>query len=396
MAKPLFQQFIDLSLEEYEMFLHLPWQTRLKAVVSIALFYLSLVILIYLTLNPFLAGIFSEKFVGAVYVVMFLLMISDNVLVFYPQLKKYYGRFILVIFALSAVIGGVIGATAKAENTLPEAKMLVLFGAGFIAIIAGTKLYGRVARTVFTEKTRIETEIKLAQKIQAQLLPAITLDLPTCQIFGKTTPAQEVGGDYFEVVELPAQRLAVAVGDVSGHNVAAGLLMAITKSAFLTELKYLSSLEKLVSSINQTLVKNSDKGMFVSFLCGLFDFQKQAVTLANAGHMPLLHYQSRTQQIIEQTTPGMALGLTSEASFNVKEISFEKGDCFLFFTDGMVEATNAAGEEFGISRLAQEARRLAPTASARQLYDGILAELQRFSVSTKNKDDVTMLVLNIV
>ncbi|MDZ7265937.1 MAG: SpoIIE family protein phosphatase [candidate division KSB1 bacterium] len=343
MTKTLFQRLINLSLEEYEMFEQLPLRIRWQAACSLTLFYLSIIILLFLAFDRFLSGILPAGLPAVVYPVIFLLMLSDTVIIFHPHWRRYYSRLTLAISLVSAVLGAMIGISATPKHMLPEAKNSLLFGIGFVAIVAGIKCYGRVARAVFTEKSRIETEIKLAQRIQSQLLPVVEKSPPGCRLFGRTLPAQEVGGDYFEVVELPDQRLAVAIGDVAGHNVAAGLLMAITKSAFLTGLKYLSRPEKLMQSLNHTLAHNSDKGMFVSFLWALFDFAKCTVTLVHAGHLPLLHWQSRSRQVCEHTTSGVALGLTPNASFQAKAITFEQEDLFLFYTDGVTETANAVG-----------------------------------------------------
>ena len=260
----------------------------------------------------------------------------------------------------------------------------------------GIGFYDRLIEEISQEKNRIENEINLAKRIQSKLLSPIRIQNRYFNIYGETQLAEQVGGDYFEVVELNNKKLAVAVGDVSGHNLAAALLMAMTKTAFLSELNYLSNLPILMGSLNKTITNNSDEKMFVSFLCGVFDFEKMVLTMVNAGHLPLLRFINQDNKIEEITTKSLALGLSKQADYVSREIFFKQGDVFAFITDGLIETVNTAGDEFGMEHMKKTLQDYAETNSPSKIYNGIMKDVNNFSGSDYFKDDVTALVMKVV
>ena len=128
------------------------------------------------------------------------------------------------------------------------------------------------------------------------------------------------------------------------------LLAAIAKGAFRTALDRQLAPDVLLASLNCSLYDLTERRMFVSFPCGLFDFDRGKLTLANAGHPPLLHYRPGTSRIAEVRPRGLALGMTRQASFGLVEVAFEAGDVFLFCTDGLLEAFSGTRKEFGLER----------------------------------------------
>jgi hypothetical protein len=144
-----------------------------------------------------------------------------------------------------------------------------------ILIGVSGSMWNYVIRSVVEEKSKLDAEIDLAQTIQKDFLPTLNIQNEVVEVYGQSEFATEVGGDYYDAFWLSDGRLIVAVGDVSGHNVAAGLLMAITKAAFRAELRHFTTLERLMHELNNDICDNSRPKMFVSFACLLLDFRSQ-------------------------------------------------------------------------------------------------------------------------
>jgi len=262
-----------------------------------------------------------------------------------------------------------------------------------ISVAFGSRLYSIVIKEVSTEKARIDTEIKLAQKIQTDLLPVIDIDEERFQAFGKTVNAQEVGGDYFDVIKLNKQKIAFCVGDVSGHNIAAGLIMGIVKSAFRTELRYNDNLSSIAVSLNKTVIEQRSKGMFVSFAAGLFNFETKEIELINAGHPPMIFLRKDNAKAIHPE--GVALGLSENMIYKSLKFGIAPGDTFICYSDGIIEARNTSGEEFGPHRLLHALSSLHDERNASEIYKFIYGEMEKFSRGTQRVDDITLMIVII-
>ena len=149
-------------------------------------------------------------------------------------------------------------------------------------------------------------------------------------------------------------------------------------------------------SMNNTIFENSDKRMFVSFLCGLFDFGNGFLMTLNAGHLPLLHFINGDQKVMEQRPEGIAFGLTKNSEFKSQKVYFKKGDAFLFLTDGVMEAKNVLSEEFGLERIKNGFQKYATDCSPREMYENFFLDLNRFTGSMNHQDDITFLAVKIV
>jgi serine phosphatase RsbU (regulator of sigma subunit) len=277
----------------------------------------------------------------------------------------------------------------------PSTTTIVLWFIGLLSIVSSSIIYGNVTEKISVEQTRLETEVRIAQDIQSQLVPLVDICDERYELFGKTTSAYQIGGDFFEALNLSDQKIVLAVGDVSGHNIAAGLLMAITKGAFRTALQHTSSLVELVESMNRTILENSDKKMFVSFKCCEIDLVMNSMTVVNAGHLPLIHYKSKNASVLEYNQYGLALGLSNKATYEAQQLFFDKGDLFLLLTDGIVEAANASTEQFGFNRIKNLIEQLAIECGPKRINEKLMSELKDFTDSRPLNDDVTFVAIKI-
>jgi sigma-B regulation protein RsbU (phosphoserine phosphatase) len=177
--------------------------------------------------------------------------------------------------------------------------------------------------------------------------------------------------------------------------------MAMTKSAFRTELKHLGGnaiLPNVLQSLNQTVLENATRRMFVSFECAIFDFAARTVTVANAGHGMVACVRNGVVRILQPK--GTALGLAQKGIFSEERCDLRPDDIFLFFTDGIVEATGKHNEEFGTDRIfsAVQAvlREKEQMPSPEMVYDAVLHAAQIFTGTSAFADDATLVVLRVV
>ena len=242
------------------------------------------------------------------------------------------------------------------------------------------------------ERELLEQELRVARRIQQASLPK---DVPTVadwQITPYYRPAREVGGDFYDFFDLEEGRVGVVVGDATGKGVPAALVVSATSSMLRAVAQALgsSSPGEVLAQVNETLVARIPPNMFVTCFYAILDPKSGSLSYANAGHdLPYLH--RRGGEAEELRARGMPLGLMPRMSYEEGEVSLRKGDCVLFYTDGLVEAHGPKGEMFGFPRLRVL---VAEYAEERSLGDFLLDELYSFvGDSWDQEDDITLLTL---
>jgi serine phosphatase RsbU (regulator of sigma subunit) len=401
LKKSFSERLIERLFRDYALFRDLPFQTRLQGALALVLVTETSVFALHLALLPTTISAISIVYL---YSISALASAYIFFIVLYPQLQqqRYFVMYIVVAALLGLVYGYLSGAGVIRPGKLffPSWESAILFGLITASASGGIHCYRNVMSAMIRQRSRMTSELDAARIIHQRFVPECRLATPHYEAFGKSLPSSEVGGDYFDVVQLSEQEVAVAVGDVSGHGVAAGLLMAVVKSAFRTELKHLRSaahLPDLMRSLNEIICDNAERGMFVSFQCVVFNFVERTCTLCNAGHLPVLRARPSAAAMDELRTRGMALGLARQAVFSAETFSVQTGDVFLFLTDGVTEAANAANAEFGLDAVKRVLKQHGGSQSPEQLYTTTLSHLRAFAGGTtaKFQDDATMLVLRI-
>lgn len=340
------------------------------------------------------------SFLQVLFVVVLLLLVF-----FYKPFRKNYKRKLFwysfgglaVMLALSTHTGFQLAKTqldtstsALDFSTLIETKTMVVN----LLIVLAFSFYIEIMKQVSIQKAQMEAEMSVARRIQNDLLPVLEIENKTFELYGQTVSATEVGGDYCDVIALPDNRFAVAVGDVSGHNVAAGVMMSMLKVAFRTELSYLTAPERLISSLNRSMYDHKNKNMFISFLFCLIDPASNTLTLINCGHPPLLHFSSDGQVVQKYRTGDVALGLIRDAAFKSIEIKYNLGDIFILLSDGLIETANSSGEEFTIETVSELIKEH-PDQAASELYDLLVHAANEFRGQLPHRDDVTVTVVKM-
>lgn len=248
------------------------------------------------------------------------------------------------------------------------------------------------------EKQRLDLDLTLAADVQSMLLPREMPTVPGLAIDARYMTAQKVGGDFYDVIRLDEQRIGVAVADVSGKGVSASLLMAICRTQLRAIAPRHASPARVLSEMNRALAADMQPGMFITMTYGVIDLGKNRVTLARAGHeLPLLVRGLGTPTVVCEFvgSDGMPLGMVDAEAFDdvIADRSefFGPGNGLLLFTDGLTEAANEEGKEFGNTRL-HDAVRANAQRLPREMNAAIVATVEAFSRGTL-RDDFTLLNL---
>ena len=253
----------------------------------------------------------------------------------------------------------------------------------------------RVAQLVRQQKEearrreRLEQELRIARLIQQTLLPRELPELPGWELAAYYRPAREVGGDFYDFVELPDGNLGLIVADVTDKGIPAALVMATTRSVLRAAAERIVSPGEVLQRVNDQLVPDIPDNMFVTCLYSVLNPKKRTLRYANAGHG--LAFRRTNGGVEELKATGMPLGLMPEMSYEESQVELIPGDTVLFQSDGLAEAHNAQREMFGFPRVKQL---MADNPGGPQLIDSLVAELESFTIDGwEHEDDVTLLAV---
>jgi serine phosphatase RsbU (regulator of sigma subunit) len=240
---------------------------------------------------------------------------------------------------------------------------------------------------------RIRRELELGRQIQHDMLPQAPLLLGLTEVKGVSVPAREVGGDFFNYFQLRDGRIALLVGDVSGKGVGAALLMANLQAALRTRLALGQDLASLAQELDLDIDRTTPGPVYATLFVGILDPASRRLRCVNAGHNP--QYVLRTDGRLERMeSTGRPIGLLSGGGYVEQAFDVAPGDVLFFYTDGCVEAENAAGDMFGSERL-ERALAAAAGKGADQVMEQVEAEVSRFRAGVELQDDATMMVVKV-
>ncbi len=250
----------------------------------------------------------------------------------------------------------------------------------------------------FLDKQKIENELKIAREIQLALLPSKLPEIRGYEISGINLPALQVGGDYYDIIKLTGSKIAIVIADVSGKGTPASLLMASIQSAVHSYLKLYDEssfdLAKVTEKINELIYENTSAEKFITFFWGVLDSEKNTFEYINAGHNPPLLLKN--DKIIQLTLGGFIIGILDfGVTYEVGKVNIGKDDTVIFYTDGVTEANNVNGDEFGEERLSKVLKENKNN-SADIILDQVKHSVEKFSKDTAQYDDITLIVLKKV
>jgi serine phosphatase RsbU (regulator of sigma subunit) len=286
---------------------------------------------------------------------------------------------------------GVLHATKDVENAFDQddIEVMTTFADHVSIAIENSRL---IAKSL--ERERLHQEMMVAQRMQKRLLPQQLPVLPTVDFAAVSESSLEVGGDYYDVITLPEERIGIIVADVSGKGVSAAFYMAEVKGIFLSLSGICKTPREFLLRANCALMESLEKKAFISAIYAVLDVRSATLTLARAGHCPTLFLSGETIELVKPT--GIGLGLTGntlfEESTEERLIKFQPGDVCIFYTDGITEARNADKEEYGYDRLVEAAKEC-KNCSAGEIKEQILRSVRTFIGSRTYNDDVTLIVI---
>jgi sigma-B regulation protein RsbU (phosphoserine phosphatase) len=245
-----------------------------------------------------------------------------------------------------------------------------------------------------------EQELALASRIQSRLLPGTPPVIHGLELAVHYVPAKVVGGDYYDFLRLGSEALGLAVADVSGKGVPASLIMTMTRSLLRMAAREARTTARTVELLNRSLTPDLNPGMFVTLAYCIIGLEARTVELVRAGHNPPFLVRAADGKVERLAPRGVGLGLDRkgglfEAELETARFRLESGDCLVLYTDGVVEAKDRAGKDYGEDRLASV---LAASAKgpARGIVDAIVKDVARHERGAEAADDVTIVVVKAV
>ena len=245
------------------------------------------------------------------------------------------------------------------------------------------------------ERLRMREEIDYARKIQLSMLPQAPPGVDWLDLAAASLPATEVGGDYYEYFQLGPSQLALVIGDVAGHGLASGLLLSGVRSCLYLLEEYLAAPVEILERLNHMVRRTTDKRTYVTLLCAVLDRAAGQLELVSAGHPPMLCFDPRSRQFREVGEGAPPLGTFLQAGYEPVRTPMTPGDLLVFYTDGLVEARNVHGQEYGDARLQKALARAADSRTAREIRDAVLGDLSNFKGDYEQVDDITLVVVRV-
>jgi sigma-B regulation protein RsbU (phosphoserine phosphatase) len=241
-------------------------------------------------------------------------------------------------------------------------------------------------------KAAAERDLRIAREIQTGLLPA---NIPAqiqgtgLDVHAVLEPAHQVGGDLFEVLRLGGDRVLVAVGDVSGKGIPAALFMAVAMTILRSMARQGHAPEEILRRLNDELLDQNPRGMFVTLQVLVFDPTRRLVSCASAGHHAAVRLTPGQAPQLAFTSSGRVLGLMPAEQIDGEALPLHPGDTFVLFTDGVSEAFGPDGELFGEERLLAHLQ-ASPGRSARETTLSVLEAVRGHAAGTRQSDDITV------
>jgi serine phosphatase RsbU (regulator of sigma subunit) len=246
------------------------------------------------------------------------------------------------------------------------------------------------------EKERMEEELAIARDLQTSMLPATCPEIEGFELAATSIPAREVGGDFFDFIDMTQDKLGLVIGDVTGKSVSGALVMSASRSVFRMLSEETLTVGEIMTRANGRLKKDVKSGMFVALLYAVLDARERILSLCSAGQTQPVYLSSATGEasLLETKGDTFPLGILDSADYKETQVQLAPGDRIVFYTDGIVEAMNDQKEIFGFERLLDVVRE-ANAANANALLKHISDAVNEFVGSAAQHDDLTVIVLSV-
>ncbi|HKR65847.1 MAG TPA: PP2C family protein-serine/threonine phosphatase [Thermoanaerobaculia bacterium] len=278
-----------------------------------------------------------------------------------------------------------------------SAPLVVIVGYALIAMLTRREVvytYEDLAPHVkrIIERERVKAEIDAANRIQAALLPIEAPNLAGTSVSSHYRAATEIGGDYFDFLQQPTGEIGIAFGDVSGHGLTSGIVMAMAKSALLVQIDYDSSPRAVLDVLNDIVIRTAPKRIMMTFFFGLLDPRSQTLRFSSAGHLDPYVFRASTRKLEPLSSWGFPLGVRRREPFREHSVQFSAGDRLILYSDGLIEAIDDDGDPFGFQRF-EEAIVANGHLSAEEIKKSLLHAVRKFTRNRPPEDDQTLVVV---
>lgn len=263
-----------------------------------------------------------------------------------------------------------------------------------LANLAAIKIENAKLVELGIEKEKMEKELSLASQIQRDFLPKENPKSKGFEIAGSNVPCYQVGGDYYDFIDIDPDRIGIAIADVSGKGVSASLLMASLRAALQSEVHSEYDIEKMVKKLNDFVHRSSSTNKFITFFFSELNKKTSELKYINAGHNPPLIMDLKGN-VRRLESSGFCLGMFPNIDYKMEKLNLNVGDTALLFTDGFTESRSKDNEEFEEKRMIQLMKKHSKI-GAEDLIEKINQELEEFTVGTEQSDDQTIVVIKRV
>ncbi|MFZ3170732.1 MAG: GAF domain-containing SpoIIE family protein phosphatase [Carboxydocellales bacterium] len=242
---------------------------------------------------------------------------------------------------------------------------------------------------------RLKKELEIARDIQQGMAPRNMPDIPGISIETRTVAANQVGGDYVDILQTQGGKIGLVIGDVMGKGVPAALFMVMTRAVFRTVAKGNLLPHQVLREVNEVLLKDlTSQGSFVTLFYALYDPVTCELLYANAGHNPPLVYRMNKDEFYFLKSKGIYIGGKKNANYDLKSCRLQPDDIVIFYSDGLKEARNKQNEQFGLKRIMETVKRYA-VYNAAGIMDCLSYALAEFTGDSPQSDDVTIAILKL-
>lgn len=306
------------------------------------------------------------------------------------RLRYKIGSFISVPFQIRGEVIGVLNVADKRDETLFDKQDLLTFAA--LSQQIGKSYENIIYYNEFVEKQRIEKELEITRSIQQHVLPKEFPEIQDLDVFGTNIPAKEVGGDFYDYMDINEKIHSFLIADVSGKSLPASMFMAFSRSITRVEAYNLISPSRVLEESNKYIFKDSKAGMFVTLFYFVIHMDARKIVFGNAGHNDQLFFKNSDSTFKHLNVKGIPLGISPESKYKEAECKYEKGDILILYTDGVTEAFSKTGDEFGMERF-KEVLIKNKNLSAKEIVNKTIETVNNFSKGMPQFDDITMMVL---
>ncbi|HXH91246.1 MAG TPA: PP2C family protein-serine/threonine phosphatase, partial [Thermoanaerobaculia bacterium] len=243
------------------------------------------------------------------------------------------------------------------------------------------------------ERERVKAEIDAANRIQAALLPVDAPEVAGAAFASHYRAATEIGGDYFDFLTMPSGEIGIAFGDVSGHGLTSGIVMAMAKSALLVQVGYDPGPRAVMNVLNDIVMKTAPRRILMTFFFGLLDPDTQTLRFSSAGHLDPYVYRAGEKRLEALSSWGFPLGVKRREPFTEHTVDFDAGDRLILYSDGLIEAIDDDGDPFGFDRF-EKTILACGHMHAEDIKKTLLNSIRKFTRNRPPEDDQTLVVVS--